>query len=79
MTKPLRKQMKRKAAQAVQHSQRICENMMFIREQFIDGHPDWIDLFDLIINNQLMQISFIKVLSTKAWGQFPDNLDTWLK
>ncbi len=79
MPKLVRKQMKRKIAQSVQHSQRICENIMFIREQFESGHPEWLDLFDLLINNQLMQMRFMVNLSVKAWGHFPEKLDTWLK
>lgn len=74
-----KKQMKRVTAQCVQHSQRIVEKLLALKDEFIEPHPDWIPFFDGIINSQLMQIDFIVNLATIAWGYFPDDLDKWLK
>jgi len=79
MAKLLRKQMKRKLAQSVQYCVKICENVSFIREQFVDDHPEWLPAFDAIIQSQCMQIDFLVGLAKRAWGYYPDNIETWLK
>lgn len=50
-----------------------------ISEVFGEFHTDYAQMFDLIANNCMMTIEWIKVVAIKAWGYFPDDINTWLK
>jgi len=74
-----KKFMKRKIAQAFGHQQKSVQCLLEVRDLFAEWHPEWSPMFNAICNNCLMTGEFIEKLATRAWGYFPETLDTWLK
>lgn len=74
-----KKFMKRKIAQAFGHQQKSVQCLLEVRDLFAEWHPEWSPMFNAICNNCLMTAQFIETLGTRAWGYFPETLDTWLK
>jgi len=74
-----KKYMKRKMAQAFGHQQKSIQCLIEVRELFNEWHPEWSPLFTGMCNNCVITMSFIKSLSIRAWGYFPETLSTWLR
>ena len=74
-----KKFMKRKMAQAFGHQQKSIQCLLEVRDLFEEWHPEWCELFTGMCNNCVITMSFIKRLSTLAWGYFPETLSTWLR
>lgn len=79
MAQAKKKYMRRKAAQAVKHQMNCIACLIELKELFVEFHPEWDELFIAICNNCSISIAMIKTLCVRAWGVFPDKLDTWLK
>jgi hypothetical protein len=73
------KYMRRKMAQSITYLQKSIDALLEVKELFVEFHPEWDSLFIAIANSCVITIGLIKSLCEKAWGYFPDNLETWLK
>ena len=71
--------MRRKIAQSFGHQQKAIQALLEVRELFVEWHPEWSDLFTAICNNCVITMGFIKDLGVRAWGYWPESLDSWLK
>ena len=71
--------MRRKMAQAFGHQQKCIECLLEVRDLFAEWHPEWSLMFNAICNNCLITTEFIQSLCIRAWGYFPETLDSWLK
>jgi len=74
-----KKMLRRKIAQAFQHEQRTVEIMLELGEIFGEHHKDYEEYFQAIGQCSLVVMGFIQDVAVKAWGFWPDNIETWLK
>lgn len=74
-----KKIMRRKAAQAYQHLMRAIECLLFLQDIFIEHHPDYAELFNVICTGINVFMEQLEKTFTRAWGYFPDDLNKWLK
>jgi hypothetical protein len=79
MANPKQKIMRRKMAQAVNYQLKAIAVLLDVRELFNEFHPEWDELFTAICNNCMITVGFIKELAVRAWGYFPEKLDSWLR
>lgn len=79
MTQAKKKILRRLIAQSINHQRRSVEKLVRISEMFGEWHEDYAEMFDLIANNCMMTIEWLKSIAIRAWGYIPDDLDTWLK
>lgn len=74
-----KKMLRRKIAQCVGHQMKTVYLLVEISEVFGEFHTDYSEMFNLIANNSMMTIEWIKTIAIKAWGYFPNDINTWLK
>lgn len=74
-----KKYIRRKLAQAIGHQQSCVSCLLEVREFFVEYHPEWEELFVSIGNMCMMSIGFIRTVGIRAYGYFPENINTWLK
>lgn len=79
MTQAKKKILRRKIAQALNHQMKTVELLIYIATTFGEFHADYEEIFELIANNCMLTIEWIKSIAIKAWGYIPDDINTWLK
>ena len=66
-------------AQCYQHQARSVEILLDMAEEFAEHHPDYTEFMQAIGQSIFVNMGFIEDVCKKAWGYFPENIETWLK
>lgn len=79
MANPKVKRLRRLMAQVVNHQIRSMAKMEEIAKTFGEFHADYQEMLELIATNCALTMKWCKDVSEKAWGYWPNDLNSWLK
>jgi len=79
MARQNKKVLRRKIAQAWQHQARTVEIMTDMAVMFDEHHKDYAEYMQAIAQSAYITMEFIQDVATKAWGYWPEDVETWLK
>lgn len=66
-------------AQAWQHQARTVEIMLDMAALFKEAHPEHAEFMQAIAQSAYVTMDFIKDVSIKCWGFWPEDINSWLK
>jgi len=77
MTKPLRLKLKRDLAQALHHLQVASDNLGTVYEEFEGVHDDYANSLVMLAQSIELIKGGILAFWESAWGDLPDNIDSY--